>query len=63
MTRDQLYAEVSELCVKRGVEKFIGVGPDLMAEADRIGVGEKYFFPDSQTFIKSPVFSLNLEEK
>ena len=62
MTRDQLYAEVSELCVKRGVEKFIGVGPDLMAEADRIGVGEKYFFPDSQTFIKSPVFSTLRDE-
>lgn len=62
MTRDQLYAEVSELCVKRGVEKFIGVGPDLMAEADRIGVGEKYFFPDSQTFIKSPVFNTLRDE-
>lgn len=62
MTRDQLYAEVSELCVKRGVEKFIGVGPDLMAEADRIGVDEKYFFPDSQTFIKSPVFSTLRDE-
>lgn len=62
MTRDQLYAEVSELCVKRGVEKFIGVGPDLMAEADRIGVGEKYFFPDSQTFIKSLVFSTLRDE-
>lgn len=62
MTRDQLYAEVSELCVKRGVEKFIGVGPGLMAEADRIGVGEKYFFPDSQTFIKSPVFSTLRDE-
>ena len=57
MTSRQLYGEVSELCQKRGVEKFIGVGPALMQEADTIGVGEKYFFPDSQSFIKSSVFS------
>ena len=57
MTRAQLYGEVADLCEKRGVEKFIGIGPDLMAEADRIKAGEKYFFADSQSFIKSSVFS------
>ena len=62
MTRRQLYSEVSELCSKRGVEKFIGVGPDLMAEADNINVEEKYFFPDSQSFIKSPVFATLRDE-
>lgn len=53
----KLYDEVSELCVKRGVEKFVGVGHDLMAEADRINVGEKYFFTDTASFIKSQVFA------
>lgn len=57
MTSRQLYQEVSDLCQKRGVEKFIGVGLALMQEKDIIGVGEKYFFSDSQTFIKSSVFS------
>ncbi len=57
MSREALYAKVSDLCVKRGVEKFIGVGHDLMAEAGNIMVRDKYFFPDTQTFIGSNVFN------
>ncbi len=53
---DKLYDEVSELCEKRGVEKFIGVGKNLMAEADKINVAEKYFFADTDSFLKSDVF-------
>ena len=56
LKKDQLYKEVSELCVKRGVEKFIGVGSDLMAEADTIQIKEKYFFPDTASFVKSDTF-------
>ncbi len=55
--KPQLYKEVSDLCVKRGVEKFIGVGPDLMSETGSIAVGEKYFFPDTEAFIGSDVFA------
>ena len=51
-----LYAQVSDLCVKRGVEKFIGVGPELTAQADRIRINEKYFFSDVQHFLSSDVF-------
>lgn len=55
--KSQLYRAVSDLCVKRGVEKFIGVGPDLMSEAASIAVDEKYFFPDTASLIKSDIFA------
>ena len=52
----QLYAEVSDLCQKRGVEKFIGVGKCLCGQKNQIRVGEKYFFADTVSFIASDVF-------
>ena len=59
---DVLYKEVSDLCVQRGVEKIIGIGPQIMEHADLIEVGEKYFFHDVTSFIHSKVFeSLNDE--
>jgi alanine racemase len=53
---EALYAQVSDLCVKRGVEKFIGIGPELTAQADRIHINEKCFFADVQHFLSSDVF-------
>ena len=53
---EALYAQVSDLCVKRGVEKFIGIGPQLTAQADRIHINEKYFFADVQHFLSSDIF-------
>lgn len=55
--KEELYKEVSDLCVKRGVEKFIGVGKDLVEEADKIKVDEKYFFSDTASFVRSEVFN------
>lgn len=51
-----LYREVSQLAVSRGVEKFIGIGPALSACADIIEIKEKYFFADTDAFMDSPVF-------
>lgn len=51
-----LYREVSQLAVSRGVEKFIGIGPALSSCADVIEIEEKYFFADTDTFMDSPVF-------
>lgn len=53
---DTLYNKVSELAVGRGVEKFIGIGPDLTAQADKIQVAEKHFFPSVAMFLASDVF-------
>ena len=52
-----LYAQVSDLAVKRGVEKFIGIGPELSAQADRIHISDKQFFTDVQHFLTSEAFN------
>ena len=56
ITPEQLYAQVSDLCVKRGIQKFIGIGPDLSAQADKILIADKQFFLDVQHFLASDTF-------
>ena len=53
---DELYREVGSLCEKRGIDKLIGIGPELTAQADKILLREKLFFPDVQQFIHSTAF-------
>jgi len=55
-TAAELYAQVNDLCVKRGVEKFIGIGGELSAAAAAFTMGEKYFFPNTDAFLQSSVF-------
>ena len=47
---------MSDLCVKRGIQKFIGVGPDLSAQADKVQIADKQFFLDVQHFLTSDTF-------
>ena len=54
---DQLYAQVSDLCLKRGIDKFIGIGPELSAHADRIQIANKQFFADVNHFLASNAFN------
>ena len=56
MTPAQLYPMVSELAEKRGVEKFIGIGPHLKQHADSIHISEKFFFSDVTQFVHSEVY-------
>ena len=56
-TPEALYAQVSDLAVKRGIEKFIGIGPELMAQADKIQVADKQFFADVPHFLSSDAFT------
>ena len=56
-TPEALYAQVSELAVKRGIKKFIGIGPELMAQADRIQIADKAFFADVNHFLSSDAFA------
>ena len=56
-TPEMLYAQVSDLVVKRGIEKFIGIGPELMAQADKIQVSDKQFFADVPHFLSSDAFT------
>ena len=57
MAPDALYKEVSDLARKRGVVKFIGIGPELCREQDLIQIHEKFFFQNVEEFIESEVFT------
>ena len=57
MAAEDLYRDVSLLCEKRGVEKFIGIGPEITAQASQINIFEKYFYSSCEEFIGSDVFS------
>lgn len=54
---EALYREVSDLARTRGVQKFIGIGPEISVNADAIDIQEKHFFADCHEFIASPEFS------
>ena len=56
-TPEALYTQVSELVVKRGIEKFIGIGPELSSQADKIQLADKQFFMDVPHFLSSDAFS------
>ncbi len=53
----ELYAQVSELATKRGIAKFIGIGPELTAQADKIQITDKQFFADVKHFLSSDAFT------
>jgi len=53
---EQLYAEVSNLARKRGVVKFIGIGPEISSQSAQIQIVEKFFFNSVEQFIHSEVF-------
>jgi alanine racemase len=57
-----LYREVSDLCVKRGVEKFVGIGPRISDNAEAIAVREKFFFTTVEAFLRSEVFRTMRDE-
>ena len=59
---EALYAQVSDLAVKRGVDKFIGIGPELTAQADKIQIADKQFFADVPHFLSSEAFATLREE-
>ena len=54
---EALYSQVSELAVKRGIDKFIGIGPELSAQADKIQIADKAFFADVPHFLSSEAFT------
>lgn len=58
----QLYREVARLAKERGVEKFIGIGPELSANAGAIDIQEKFFFGSVQSFLASTVFHTLCDE-
>ena len=54
----ELYHEVDDLCTQRGVQKFIGIGEHLKANADEFAnIADKHFFATVDEFIHSPEFN------
>ncbi len=61
-TPQSLYADVSQLCSRRGVERFIGIGPQLCAASEEIAIADKLFFASVPDFIDSPAFQTLRDE-
>ncbi len=55
-TSEELYREVSDLCLKRGVSRFVGIGKDLHQQRDVIKVSQKAFFATTNDFLHSDMF-------
>ena len=51
---ETLYKEVSDLAKTRGVQKIIGIGPEISANAAVKALPEKHLFADCHEFIASP---------
>ena len=62
VSASELYAQVSDLATKRGITKFIGIGPELTAQADKIQIADKQFFADVNHFLGSEAFAALRDE-
>lgn len=51
-----LYRKVAQLVQSRGIEKVIGVGPEMTSCGARFEKVEKYFFPDTEALLSSDLF-------
>ena len=58
----ELYREVSELIAKRGIDRFIGIGPEISSQAAQIEIGQKWFFANVDEFVQSSVFKSMRDE-
>ena len=56
LTPDELYSEVSRLCTERGVQKLIGIGPDICDHAYCLHLPEQRFYPSVEAFVRSDAF-------
>ena len=53
----ELYARVNEMIVSRGIDKLIGIGVEMMANAAAFSVEKQCFFADTEAFISSDAFT------
>lgn len=52
----ELYRQVNELCQKRGIDKLIGIGPEISSQSHVFQIAEKCFFPTTEAFLESAAF-------
>ena len=53
---ETLYTDVNTLLNKRGVDKLIGIGPDISSQAACFTVAKKMFFDNTAQFLQSAAF-------
>jgi len=56
MAPEELYREVSSLSVKRGINKLIGIGPNILSQRSVFAMEDKFFFASTDEFLRSEVF-------
>ncbi len=56
MSSYELYREVNNLCMERGVGKLIGIGPEISAQRGVFSVPSNSFFPSTDAFLASREF-------
>ncbi|MBR7053657.1 MAG: bifunctional UDP-N-acetylmuramoyl-tripeptide:D-alanyl-D-alanine ligase/alanine racemase [Prevotella sp.] len=62
MPPQMLYKTVSDMAKSRGVERFIGIGPEITAHAGLVDIDDKAFFKNTEDFLESNLFS-NLHDE
>ena len=63
MSAYNLYREVSNLCMERGVTKLIGIGPEISSQRGVFSMEKKSFFPTTEAFLASREFRELHDEK
>ncbi len=48
----ELYGTIAQLLQEKKIDIFVGIGPEMMRQAALFGVPERYFFPDTSTFLQ-----------
>jgi alanine racemase len=56
-TSGELYSNISKLLHEKGIDRLIGVGPEIHAYAQLFNIPQKYFYKDTDTFLKEFLFS------
>ena len=57
VSTEELNRQVSDLAVERGIEKFIGIGPEISSQQEVVSITDKAFFNDCDAFISSDAFA------
>lgn len=52
---DELYKTVAELIETKNIHRFIGIGTEISKNAELFQTDEKYFFPQTDDLLKSPL--------
>jgi len=52
---DDLYQAVAQLVKSKNIQRFVGIGPEIVKHADKFEVAQQNFFEFTEDFLKSPL--------